>query len=72
MLPDAYRWRAASLAAMRSRDAFRSTAAMMPNEGMKNANAISDIAHQPPISMSRPSASEKDMPKIEPIRATRT
>ncbi len=57
---------------MRSRDAFRSTAAMMPKDGMKNANATSDDTHHPPISMSRPRASENDIPRIEPIRATST
>ena len=63
---------ASERAAMRSRDAFRSTAAMMPNEGMKKANATSDEIHQPPISISRPMARENDIPRIEPIRATST
>ena len=65
-------WPAASRAATRSRDALRSTIAMMPKDGMNAANAISDIAHHPPISINRPIAREKDMPRIEPIRATRT
>ncbi len=66
-------WRlAASRAATRSREALRSTIAMMPKDGMNAANAISDIAHHPPISINRPIAREKDMPRIEPIRATRT
>jgi hypothetical protein len=59
-------------AALRSAEAFRSTMAMMANDGTKNANAASEGSHQPPMSKRSPIASEKDMPRIEPILATRT
>lgn len=58
--------------AARSRLAFRSTYAMSPNEGTNAANAINDGTMNPPSKKSSPIAREKDIPKIEPMRATRT
>lgn len=45
---------------------------MRPNDGTNSANAITAGRSQPPISKSSPIASAKDMPRIEPIRATST
>ena len=59
-------------ATVRSRLALRSTKAIRPNEGTNAANAISDGRMKPPSRNNSPIAREKDIPRIEPMRATRT
>lgn len=52
--------------------AKRSIITKRPNDGAKQANAISDGKIQPPIKNSNPSASANDIPKIDAMRTTKT